>query len=190
MEQEPAEFVATHLSHELEYMLVAATTWCAAHPDRRAHLPLHLVATAEYAAFVHQRSLYEFFCGSGGAYDARRRLGHARALKSVEFDRWEDDLNTAVMHLWKRWKADPPVIDGDHLKDQVANFALDLVGLWRRFESLAASELGEVLHNGRSEALGQAATAAAVMGAPVLDWSVEDPFVGWGERKWWPIGDG
>jgi len=106
-------------------MSAAATTWCACHLDKRAAWPKHLVATAEYAAFVHQRSLYEFFCDSGGAFDARKLLGQHAAFKSELYDRWETHLNTAVMHLWRRWKSPAPIIAGAHLKDQVAAFTSD-----------------------------------------------------------------
>jgi len=189
MEQEGAAFVRTHLAHEFEYMLVAATTWCACHPDKRAAWPKHLVATAEYAAFVHQRSLYEFFCDSGGAFDARTLVAHPAAFESKLYALWEKHLNTAVMHLWRRWKAPAPVIGSAHLKDQVAAFASDLVRLWSELEQESSSEVAEELRTSRERAVQVAANAAAPMGAPKIDWAVEDPFAAWGQRKWWPVGD-
>jgi hypothetical protein len=187
--QEPVEFVQTHLAHEFEYMLAAATTWCACHPDRRSAWPQHLVATAEYAAFVHQRSLYEFFCGSGGAYEARAHVGHPKALESVLYGLWEKPLNTAVTHLWPRWKAEPPVINGDHLKDQVAAFASDVLGLWCALELDVPSAVVGVLRASREHAVRIAHDAAEKMGTPPLDWSLDDPFAAWGQWKWWPVGD-
>lgn len=188
MAQTPAEFVQTHLSHELEYMLVAATTWAACHPDRRSAWPKHLVATSEYAAFVHQRNLYEFFCDSKGQV-VRKHLGHPRAVKSEVYEFWRKPLNTAVMHLWRRRVSDAPVIGSAHLKDQVAAFATDIHGLWRDFEGATPADIALELQAGRERVVRLAGDAARDMHTPPLDWSLNDPFESWGSRKWWPVGD-
>jgi hypothetical protein len=189
MTQTPEEFVQTHLAHELEYMLIAATTWCGCHPDRRRSWPRHLVATAEYAAFVHERSLYEFFCESGGAYDARKHVGHPTALSSPLWMKWEKHLNTAVMHLWKRWKGPTPVIGEDHLKDQVADLACDLVRLWQELEQGTEGSVHEELASHRTRILDLAGDTARRLKTPELDWALADPFASWGDRKWWPVGN-
>ncbi|MEX1009254.1 MAG: hypothetical protein WD271_15640 [Acidimicrobiia bacterium] len=189
MAQDLAQFVRTHLTHELEYMLVAATTWCACHPDTREAWPKHLVATAEYGAFVHQRALFELFCEhreKEGAYQSRARLGHLEPLASPLYTSWMKHLNAAVAHVWARWKAPAPVGGGEHLKNKVADFASEIVRLWRALEQgTPDAQVTHVLTQSREASIKKARAAAIKMGTPDLDWSLEDPFVAWADRKWW-----
>jgi hypothetical protein len=186
--QTPLEFVNTHLAHELEYMLMAATTWCAWHDDTRDEMPKHLGATAEYAAFVHHRSMYEFFCEDDKqSCLARGHVGCQIALQSQIWDDWRRHINAAVAHLKERWKNAPPVHDDEQLKNQVAVFSMDLVRLWSELERNTPADISAALVGHRLRVLDYVDRCAVKMGTPSLDWGAPDPFANWGARKWWPV---
>jgi hypothetical protein len=188
MPQDPAQFVQTHLGDELEYMLVAATTWCAADRHQPSDWPRYTLATAECAAFTHQRNLYEVLCGTGHAgITARDHLCHPDVLHSELYTKWRTPLNYSVNHLARRWRKPAPVQDQVHLKQLVAAFASDIVRLWGELaDHTSLWVVAEVLVHRRDDAVRVARIAAKDMGVPDLDWSLPDPFLDWGERKWWP----
>jgi len=186
--QTALEFVDTHLAHELEYMLMAATTWCAWHLDTREENPKHLGTTAEYAAFVHQRSMYEFFCDEDKqATLARMHVGCYVALPSQLWTDWRRHINAAVAHLKQRWKKPPPVHNGEQLKNQVAAFSIDLVRLWSDLEQNTQGDIAAALAGHRERIVDYVNRCAVKMGTPPLDWGASDPFAHWGDRKWWPV---
>jgi hypothetical protein len=187
--QTPAEYAASHMSHELDCMLIAATHWAALHPDARRRYPTLFVWTAEYAAFLHQRGLFELFCNNknSAVKETRRFLGHRPIVTSNVWRTWEVPLNTAGSHVYGRHVADPPHRDGDQLKNQVAALAVEVVRLWLAFANLTAEPgVKEAMTTGLRKANARAETIAREIKSPHLNWLAVDPFAGWGDRKWWP----
>jgi hypothetical protein len=188
--QTPAEFAASHMSHELDCTLIAATHWAALHPDVRSRYPTLFVWTAEYAAFLHQRGLFELFCNNRNleVKKTRRFLGHGPIVISETWKTSEEPLNTAGSHVYGRYVADAPHRDGEQLKNQVAALTIEVVRLWRAYADLAP-ELGvkDALISGLDKANKRAGRIAEEMDAPSLDWLSTDPFADWGAHKWWPV---
>lgn len=187
--QTPAEYAASHMSHALDCTLIGATHWAALHPDVRQRYPTLFVWTAEYAAFLHQRGLFELFCNNKNpeVKKTRRFLGHGPILSSKIWRTWEEPLNTAGSHLYGRHAADPPHRDGDQLKDQVATFTLEVIRLWRGFADLVTEQgVKDAMTDGLACANRRAQLIAREMKAPSLNWLAADPFASWGDRKWWP----
>ncbi len=170
-------------------MLVAATHWAALHPDVRRRYPRRFVWTAEYAAFLHQRGLFELFCNNKNAEvkATRRFLGHDLIVMSDVWRMWEVPPNTAGSHLYGRHVADPPHRGGDQLKNQVAALAVEAVRLWLAFADLVAEPgVKDAMTVGLTKANTTAQVIAQEMNAPSLNWLAVDPFAEWGDRKWWP----
>jgi len=186
MAQDGPTFARTHVAHAFNCMIGAATLWVANPPESESIWRLNW--TAEYAAFAHQRALYELFCDDEtGARRGRELLGLDDSLGSDPWRIWRQHLNTAALHLHGRWSERDPVVDDEHLKNQVAMFACDIVGLWSDLESLTPADVSAVLKRTRLAVIGQARRAADDLGLPPLDWSAPEPFAAWeGGPKWWP----
>lgn len=187
MHDDPVMYIRSHLAHVLDQMLTAATTWAACHPDRGPELPIDLVVMAEYSAFLHERCLYELACERKGRKFRTQVLGASKALRTPVKERWYDHLNAAVLHVYRRGIEPDPVVDGDHLKDQVANLANDVVAL---FASLKANEPERsALQHALTTARDKADLVADSFDVQRIAWGTDDPFEGWGSHKWWPVGD-
>ncbi len=192
MAQTDEEYAASHLSHEFMEMLVAAATWACSRDDSDSRgLPYKLPEIAEYAAFSHARCLLELFChtpkGSPGPTGAARELlGHGDALPSDLWERWQAHLNRAAAHLARRHEGVDPIVDGEHLKDQVVDLAREVVRLWVEFEALVSDPVRSELRRGRATAFDESNVVTDRLAHPPLDWLADDPAGEWGERKWWP----
>jgi hypothetical protein len=186
MHDDPTEYIRSHLAHVLDQMFTAATTWSACHPDRGADLPVDLVIMAEYSAFLHERCLYELACQPKGKSFRAQVLGSGTALTSPLQLRWYDHLNAAVLHVYRRGIEPDPVVDGDHLKDQVADLARDVYSLYRRIESELPKPERRAMSVALASAQRKSDRVADSFGIATIGWDAADPFAGWGRAKWWP----
>jgi hypothetical protein len=180
-------YLSSHLAHVLDQMLTAATTWAGCHPDRGDCLPLDLVVMAEYSAFVHQRCLYELV-GEPKKGNAFRRaaFGSSAQIRSDLHNRWYGHLNAAVAHVYSRGKAAAPVVDGQHLKDQVTVLTADLFSLFRSLEPRMPEASGRVLGHALDRAQAKSSIVGSRLAVPSIEWGADDPFARWGAHKWWP----
>jgi hypothetical protein len=182
-------YIRTHLAHVFDQMLASTTTWAGCRPSRRRKLPVDLVVMAEYSAFLHQRCLYELACEPKGSRFRKATTGSTAALRTDAHTNWYDHLNTAVAHVYGRGPDADPVDGAEHLKDQVAVLALDLLRVFDRIKSKAPDDVADALDSAIATGLRKSATVVERMQLPPLDWSLDDPFVYWGAYKWWPAED-
>jgi hypothetical protein len=135
------------LSNELRWLLCAATEWDAydkliGEPPQVPKLEepcFHLKVYAMDAAFIHARSLYEFFTATQQSILRNKSNGLRRLTwydfssnptlrqTSTKYAQFMQPLHGRVMHL------DHNRSGYDEIKKEVANFAADILVLWNNF---------------------------------------------------------
>jgi len=179
-------YAASHLTHTLGQLLAATVFWTGEPRWARqieatsGQRPAGILAVAEYAAFTHQRALYEVFCDerSDRAAAARIRLGHPAALSSSEYRRWIGPLNSAVAHLGSRPLDPVPHSRGEHLKDSVGTITADILRLWRTMTAgTSYVEVAGAMSQGERAASDLADDVARWMQTPMPKWDLDDPFL-------------
>jgi hypothetical protein len=198
MAQSGEEYAARHVSHALMEALIAAATWACSRDGDERGLPYKIQEIAEYSAFAHQRGLFELFCDPGAndkgeltvVGKARRKLGGDEAVESLVWDTWHEHLNRAAAHLAKRHEEIDPVVDGVHLKDQVVDFAREVVRIWTKYERASgiSADVRARFEQGKAIAFTESDAVTVWFGYPPLDWLAEDPAAEWisAGLKWWP----
>lgn len=150
---EKKEYIRKHLSHELRSLLGAATVWQRLKVENQGFD----VCVAMDSAFVHCRSLFNFFCKknkkkkqSGRDYSVTEFKVDSPYLSNI-FDQWIGELNWSVMHLHN---GRTNTSSKNSIQDQVEIFALEILRLWKLFEvEESASIFSEVLYDARKEAI-------------------------------------
>lgn len=138
--------IAEDLYNELRYLLVAATSWRIAKSSNPRSLPKHFIVLSMDSAFLHARSLYEFFTGDpsrdegGGREPASWKLFGAARQKSVLYEKWGETLHARLFHLRRNRPQPTSAKRGTRgtklptdIKEEVVNFAHDLLALWQSF---------------------------------------------------------
>jgi hypothetical protein len=156
-------YIETHLVYELKYLLVAATTWAAVHPEAaRERWPDHLVVMAMESAFVHTRTLCEFLTLEEGWSRGRSRH-HAPALPL-----WSDyhgPMHMKVLHPDPRRPYAPGDQGGDDLKDRVVDLAREVLIAWDQVaEQDAMATFRSVMALARRSAVVESRLSASRMG--------------------------
>ncbi|WP_204081383.1 hypothetical protein [Mycobacterium riyadhense] len=147
------KFISEDLYNELRYLLVAATQWAAYDQlvDKcgtrvQGDFPRHFKVLAMDSAFLHSRSLYEFFTSKDGKSSKHlltwKALGLSERLTSPIYDKFRVPLHKRLMHL------EPDRPGEIAIKDEVVTIAKDVLALWDKFAASAevskyAAELDE-----------------------------------------------
>jgi hypothetical protein len=147
MDKVLSEAIEKDLYNELRWLLSAATEWDALDrligeppkvPKIKEPCP-HLKVYAMDSAFLHARSLYEFFTSTEKAILKNKKQGQRRLTwydystnsnvrrTSTKYDHFMQPLHGRVMHL------DQNRSGYDEIKKEVVNIAEDILVLWNSF---------------------------------------------------------
>lgn len=174
------------LYEELRWLLVGESTWVTVRrlvpddPHRDDRLPNHLVMLAMNSAFVHGRTLLEFFTATAKqqeTIEARdgvtwKQFGPYGAVKqnSNWSTRWEEVLNARLFHIrynrpqpiqTKRGRAKGQPITDLHIKLEVSAITHEVLEKWRDFTgSLSRPSLKVALSSSLKKAEGYALRAS------------------------------
>lgn len=174
MDHALSEAIEKDLFNELKWLLCAATEWDA--HDRLIGKPPqipkiqepcpHLKVYTMDSAFLHARSLYEFFTAPNGSKPrnkkrkGRNRLtwydySHAARQISKKYNQFMEPLHGRVMHLDKDRAANAEI------NSEVVKFATDILCLWNGFSSNPALRpYAELLDKFRDQAIREAESVA------------------------------
>lgn len=173
--------IRVDLYEELRWLLVGQTTWetvrrlVPADPHRDERLPDHLVMLAMNSAFVHGRTLLEFFTATTDQRDQievrdgvtwkQFELHGAAQQHSGWLARWDEVLNARLFHIrynrpqpmhTKRGSLrDQPIADLD-IKFEVSAIADEVLKKWTEFTGQVSSKrvLQGALRSSRKKADG------------------------------------
>lgn len=117
------------------------------------------------SAFLHARSLYEFFTATEKSILRNKRKGLRRLTWrdysstarqiSTQYNQFVEPLHGRVMHLDRKRSG------YDEIKKEVVNFARDILNLWNGFsKNPDLSPYASLLDKCRDQAIGEAASAA------------------------------
>lgn len=188
-------FARSHLGHILDQLLVSCTYWAcekewnSRRREKKEPELTGLLVIAEYAAFAHQRALFELFCDrrSTDARRARQRLGHPAVIESSAYAQWNGHLNSAAAHVASRDFDRVPHHGVLELKDQVVALTVELVRCWHEF-SVASIHVSvrTAMEGGFDTAMRSSTDVVSSLGlSPAIDWRAPEPFSGW-QWRWWP----
>ena len=155
------ELIDNDLYNELRWLLCAATEWDA---DRKLQEqpcfrhPFHLSVYTMDSALLHARSLYEFFTATEPIRPERRTWRDYSRDARQESDKYNEfikPLHGRVMHLNRDRDGYDPV------KDEVVNFASDILRLWDDFSKKPGlGPYAGLLQKYRKQAIDEAADVA------------------------------
>lgn len=175
MDKTLAEAIENDLFNELKYLLCAATEWDAqqklvAEPTQVQTISepcCHLKVYTMDSAFTHVRSLYEFFTMEKADVLRHKRGNHNRLTwfdyspnpsvrqTSNKYDQSIGDLHGRVMHLSQNRSG------YDEIKNEVVNFATDILDVWDRFsKSPELKDYASLLDTFRERAIEEAEAVA------------------------------
>lgn len=125
-------FIEQELYHELRCLLGSATVWQIFKHQNAGYD----VVVAEDSAFMHARTLFEFFTSDGKNKNNLRVIEFgAHKYKSNIYAKWKPSLNRHVLHLNEK-RLNPNNLKADeHLSEQVEVFAREILRLWVQFEN-------------------------------------------------------
>jgi hypothetical protein len=184
MDSTLAQYIEKDLYNELRWLLCAATEWDA-HDKLIGEPPqvpkikepcFHLKVYTMDSAFLHARSLYEFFTATEAAVkrNAKKDLkltwrdyGSKGPQKSQRYSKFIKPLHGRAMHIEKGRAG------LDEVKKEVLNFASDILNLWNRFSrSSDLVQYSGLLDQARKKAVGEANKVAE----QYKRWGYKSPF--------------
>lgn len=150
------------LFNELRWLLCSATEWDAYEklvegPSRTKEPCHHLKVYLMDSAFVHARSLYEFFTNPKPQSErlSWRDYGMRGPLISKRYNRFIRPLHGRVMHLNKNRTG------YRQIKGEVLRLALDVLALWQEFsEKSEVQPYRNLLDDRRKRAIKEATSVA------------------------------
>jgi hypothetical protein len=160
MDKTLALAIETDLYNELRWLLCAATEW-QANQSQCKHLKVYTMDSA----FVHARSLYEFFTMDPRSVSHHESKNHNRLtwhdfgltapLSSPTYKRLAGPLHGRVIHICKGRSEHKPI------KNHVVTLAADILRLWEEFsKSLELKDYASVLDSFREKAIEEAEAVA------------------------------
>ena len=173
MDDPLSEAIEKDLFNELRWLLCAATEWDAYNRliGQSPQVPkikepcFHLNVYAMDSAFLHARSLYEFFTATEESIKRNAKKGvrrltwrdYSRTARqtSEKYNRFSKPLHGRVMHL------DQDRAGYDEIKNETVNFAADILSLWNRFSEKVKEPYTSLLDKFQDEAIREAASVAA-----------------------------
>ena len=119
------------------------------------------------SAFLHTRSLYEFFTGDptgdegAGRQPASWKLFGATRQRSPLYETWRETLHARLFHIRTNRPQPTSAKTGanlpQHIPAEVLNFAHDVLRLWDAFTNDAAlADYRSLLNGRRDEAVNEA----------------------------------
>lgn len=169
---EKVAFLQEDFYDSLRWLFVGAIAWEAAKTKDRVR---HQAVLGMYTASVHARALYEFFYAPARDDDARAAHLVAGAWSPKKTHLYSTYMargkpaNKRMFHLVYRRDRHSGGTgqDGpDHLKNQVVNFAVDLLALSRDFVNALGPTLQPHAQQAVNQALDEAAKEAVECGIP------------------------
>jgi len=159
------KYMEEDLFNELRWLLCAATQWDT-YERIIAEPCFHLNVYTMDSAFMHARSLYEFFTAPEEAIKRNEKRGEKRLTwrdysvmarqTSRKYEEFIKPLHGRVMHLDK----DRPGYDA--VKSEVVNFAKDILELWDGFtKKPGINKYAELLKKLRDDAIREARHVAS-----------------------------
>jgi hypothetical protein len=167
------EAIEKDLFNELRWLVCSATEWDACdkligEPPRIPKIQepcLHLKVYAMDSTFLHARSLYEFFTATEESITRNEKRGSTRLTwrdysltarqTSNKYDQFMKPLHGRVMHLEKDRSGH------DEIKNEVVNFAVDILRLWNGFsQNPSVKPYESLLNKFRVRAIEDAASVA------------------------------
>jgi hypothetical protein len=134
---EKEEYLKKHLFNELRWMLCAATEWSIQEQLGLGIDGYHVQVYAMDSAFLHARTLFEFFLNKTG----KNYYGYDKFLKtevkSDKYGNWATPLHRHLMHAQIRSQPQQlESLSGDmkDLNKMPVDFACEVLRLWKEFE--------------------------------------------------------
>lgn len=157
--KEQKKFINEHLFNELRWLLCAVASWQKAREDGTEKYPPHFIVFTMDSAFLHVRSLFEFFTHNNPKNQLHLvtwyYYGLSQGLDSPLYSKWMQQLHHHVMHLENRLKVNN-VVGGTHLKNMPFKFAIEIVRLWQEFSSKIDSSLKLEMDSVLERSIGEA----------------------------------
>jgi hypothetical protein len=147
-------------------MLGAATEWSVQEQLKLGIVGYDVVVYAMDSAFLHARTLFEFFTKetNGNHYGCNEFTG--KVLPSPKYDKWAGSLHRHLMHAQTREQTAQLEGFSDGLKDlnkMPVDFAIEILRLWEQFEEelfnsdiAEYKELGKLAREKKLEAINNA----------------------------------
>lgn len=157
-------FIKDNLYHELRCLLGAVTIWQML-KQRKAGFD---VVVAEDSAFIHARNLFNFFTWRGRYDVSVVDFGLTNPYPSTLFDAWREPLNRHVLHISGGRIAPTNIVAGVHLKDQVENFAWEILSLWKQAENDTPPTFAALFTKARERAVKDAENDASGRISPIF----------------------
>lgn len=140
------------LAYELR-MLLGAAKQCELFEEYDIGNPINY---AKDSVYTHTRNLYNFF-KANARNDATVTQFTQHAFDSVFYDTWIDALHDHVLHIKTSRNTPTNIVGGQHLNQQIQNFADDMERLWQEWadnttDPQLKTELEEALVEARTQA--------------------------------------
>jgi len=180
-----SEAIEKDLFNELRWLLCAASEWDAYDKliGKPPQIPkiaepcFHLKVYTMDSTFLHARSLYEFFTATEESITRNEGRGSTRLTwrdysltarqTSGKYNQFMEPLHERVMHLEKDRSG------YDEIKNEVVNFAIDILRLWNGFSEKPGLETyASLLRHFRDEAIKEAVNVAE----QYKEYGFESPF--------------
>lgn len=152
-------FLENELYHELRCLLGSATIW-QIFKNKNAGYD---VIVAEDSAFIHARTLFEFFTSKKRNKNILRivEFGPSKYRSNI-YAKWKSSLNRHLLHLNEKRLNPNNLKVNEHLNEQVDVFAREILRLWDQFENDPAATLFQpALRKVRERAIADAKNDAA-----------------------------
>jgi hypothetical protein len=157
------DYIRNHLFIELSWLLYAATEWSLQNQLKLGIGGYHVQVYAMDSAFLHARTLFEFFVQppTSNHYSSKEFLG-AELISHNYSANWKDTLHKFLMHAQDRSRPIPLKNTGvgKDLNQMPVDFAREILRLWEEFESKLGEskedgdkKLGELARDKRKEAI-------------------------------------
>jgi hypothetical protein len=160
--QAKTEYIEKHLFNELRWMLGAATEWYVQEQLQLEIVGYDVVVYAMDSAFLHARTLFEFFTKktNNNHYGCNEFIG--KTLPSPKYQGWTGPLHRHLMHAQTRSLPEQLEDFWGGMKDlnkMPVRFALEILRLWKAFEEELLNsdkDLSKLAQDKRREAIERA----------------------------------
>ncbi|HSX07529.1 MAG TPA: hypothetical protein VLG11_01415 [Candidatus Saccharimonadales bacterium] len=140
------------LAYELR-MLLGAAKQCQLFEEFDIGNPINYMKDSVYA---HTRNLYNFF-SANARNDAKVTQFTQHAFDLTFYRTWKSALHDHALHVKTSRHTPSNIVGGQHLNEQIQNFANDIEGLWEEWSNNTSdlqlkTELEEALNDARTQA--------------------------------------
>lgn len=140
------------LDYELR-MLLGAAKQCELFEEYNIGNPINYIKDSVY---IHARNLYNFFKANANN-DAKVTQFTLHQFDLSLYDTWIDALHTHASHIKTSRHTPNNIVGGQHLNEQIQNFAADIESLWEEWinntsDQQLKTQLEEALNSARLKA--------------------------------------